>query len=247
MAQIFIAAIAAYLLFVACYFLWERQARQKRDTTDKKSPPSPPKGDIIGKSAFRLRQSLPEATTLIESEKEIEKPPIFAPENVKGEAQSIPAVIPPSELDRVFSSTTEGDDGNEIIIDDGILPENEPGNEEGNIDQMDVDEAESEDTEIPAEAGAATGLGFDDLAGMLRTVEDTAAATPEEKEDAGRTLVEIRKTDLFEQVVSGEPEKKTAVSRLMDDYFAAYQLNHPEAHPEPAFTAPDDFDMRDFA
>ena len=83
----------------------------------------------------------------------------------------------------------------------------------------------------------------------MRTVETPDNATSEEKEEAGRVLVEIRKTDMFEQVVSGEPKKKTAAGKLMDDYFAAYHRRKREAGAMPdesSVKAPKDFDVRAF-
>ena len=94
----------------------------------------------------------------------------------------------------------------------------------------------------------ALGLGFDDLADMVRTVDTADSATSEEKEEAGRVLVEIRKTEMFDQVVNDEPKKKV-VSALMDDYFAAFHRKKREAGEtdEPAVKAPKDFNVRGFA
>jgi hypothetical protein len=95
----------------------------------------------------------------------------------------------------------------------------------------------------------ALGLDFNNLASMVRTVETPDNATSEEKEEAGRILVEIRKTDMFEQVVSGEPKKKVVISSLMDDYFAAFHRKQQEAGEleEPAVRAPKEFEVRKFA
>ena len=113
---------------------------------------------------------------------------------------------------------------------------------------MDEEEAEDEDTEGVAGVSIALGLGFDDLAGMVRTVESAAVATSEEKEEAGRVLVEIRQTEMFNQVFSDEP-KKRVVSELMDDYFSAYQRKRGQSAGanEPTVKAPKDFDVRSFA
>lgn len=207
---------------------------------------SPPKEDIIGKSGFDLRHSLPQDTALIKSEKREENTSTFAAENAKVETQNTPAAIPPSELDRVFSSGVEADNSGEIdlVIDD--KPEGEESDDYG--DQVDTEE--SEDAGGPAGVSMATGVNFDDLSGMVKTVENPDAASPEEKEEAGRVMTEIRKTDMFEQVVSGEPKKKTAAGKLMDDYFAAYHRRKREAGEMPvdsSVKAPKDFDVRAFA
>lgn len=249
MIRIFIIAIVLYLVFLACYLVWERSVKRKRNAVKKTefNPfKSPPKEDIIGKSGFDLRHSLPQATTLIESEKREENTITFAPGNVKEETQNIPTVIPPSELDRVFSSGQEADNsgGIDLVID------NKPEGEESDDNEDYVDTEESEEAGEPAGVSMATGVDFDDLSGMVKTVENPAAATPEEREEAGRVMTEIRKTDMFEQVVSSEPKKKITAGKLMDDYFAAYHRCNREAgeiSKEPGVKAPKDFDIRAFA
>ena len=91
----------------------------------------------------------------------------------------------------------------------------------------------------------AQGIGFEELAGMVRTVETAESATTGQREEAGRVLVEIRKTEIFEQIASGEPKKKV-VSSLMDDYFSAF-YRQTEALPEGAVKAPAGFNPRWFA
>jgi hypothetical protein len=247
MIRIFIAAIVLYLAFLAGYLLWERSVKRKRNAAKKPAfnPFKPsPKEDIVGKSGFVLRHSLPEATTLIKSEKREENTPIFAAGNAGGEPQNTPAIIPPSELDRVFSSGQTADDSGEIDLAFNDEPEGSASDD--NDDYVDTEES--------GEAGGlsgvnvASGLYFDDLSGMMKTVDNPETATSEEKEEVGRVLVEVRKTDMFEQVVSGEPKKKVTAGKLMDDYFAAYhRLKRNQATEELGVKAPKDFDPRAFA
>ena len=249
MGRIFIIAIVLYLVFFACYLVWERSVKRKRNAA--KRPAfnpfkSPPKEDIIGKSGFDLRHSLPQATTLIKSEKREGNTPTFASENVKEETQNTPAAIPPSELDRVFSSGVETDDSGEIDL---VINDEPEGEESGDYGDQ-VDTEESEEAGGLSGVSMATGVNFDDLSGMVKTVENPDAASPEEREEAGRVITEIRKTDMFEQIVSGEPKKKTAAGKLMDDYFAAYHRRKRETGEitdEPGVRAPKDFDIRAFA
>jgi len=250
MGKIFIIAIGLYLLFLACYLLWEWLVKRRRNAT-KNATFNPfrsaPKEDIIGKSGFDLRHSLPEATTLIKSEKREENTPIFAGGNAKEDTPNTPAVVPPDRLDQVFSSTSSEDDSDEIdlVIDD--KPEDESESDEDD-DNKDYDE--SEDAEEAAGGSVATGVKFNELAGMLKTVDNHETATQEEKEEAGRVITEIRQTDMFEQVVSGEPKKKTVLSALMDEHFAAFHRRKREAGEEtnePTVKAPDNFDVRAFA
>lgn len=246
MERYIISAILLYALVVALYLLRERMQKRKKNVA-KNSGFNPfrstPKEDIIGKSKFDLRQSRTEATTLIHNEKRIENEPIFADENKK-EAPVTPPLV---ESETVLSDENMTDENsNEInLVIENTAPEFEP---EYTNEDIDEEETEDEDTEGVAGVSMALGLGFDDLAGMVRTVETAEIATSEEKEEAGRVLIEIRKTEMFEQVAGDEPKKKV-VSSLMDDYFAAFHRKKREATvtDEPAVKAPRDFDLRSFA
>lgn len=247
MKQYIILAIMLYALFVALYLLRGRTLKRKKNAAKKTvSNPfrSSPKEDIIGKSKFDIRQSRTEATTLINNEKVKENASIF----VEKEEKKTSVAIPLDKLDEVFSTDNKTvENSNEINLEiENTPPEFEPDNDSEEIDET---ESEEEDTEGRAGVSMASGLDFNNLASMVRTVETPDNATSEEKEEAGRVLVEIRKTDMFEQVVSGEPKKKVVVSSLMDDYFAAFRRKQQEAGEleEPTVRAPKEFDVRKFA
>lgn len=245
MGRYIISAIMLYALVVAIYLLRERMQKHKKNAA-KKTAFNPfrstGKEDIIGKSKFTLRQSRTEATTLVNSEKWIENEPIFADENKK-EAPVTPHLV---ESETVLPNEDMTDENsNEInLVIENTAPEFEP---EYNED-LDEEETEDEDAEGVAGVSIALGLGFDDLADMVRTVDNTEQASAEEKEEAGRVLVEIRKTEMFGQFVNNEPKKKV-VSALMDDYFSAFNRKKREAaeEVEGAVKAPKGFDPRSFA
>ena len=246
MGRYIILAIILYALFLVIYLLRERMINRKKNTAKKTAfdlfrPAA--KEDIIGKSKFTLRQSRTEATMLIDNEKVIENAPIFADENKK----DAPAATLSVESETVLSGENMTDENsNEINLEiENTPPEFEPENETGDLDE---DETEDEDTEGVAGVSIALGLGFDDLAGMIRTVDNHQEVSAEEKEEAGRVLVEIRKTNVFEQVAGDEPKKKV-VSALMDNYFSAFHRKKQEAGEvnEPTVKAPRDFDVRSFA
>lgn len=250
MIRIFIIAIVLYLLFIVCYLVWEQSVKRRQNAAKKSAfnPfKSPPKEDIVGKSGFDLRHSLPQATTLIKSEKREENTPTFAEENAGGESQNTPAVIPPSELDKVFSSGQQTDDSGEI----DLIINDEPQGEESDDDEEYVDTEESGEAGGLSGVNVASGLYFDDLSGMMKTVDNPEAATEQEREDAGRVLVEVRQTDMFEQVVSGEAKKKVTAGKLMDNYFSDFYRRKREAgkmiEEQPGVKAPKDFDPRAFA
>jgi hypothetical protein len=262
MGRYFILAIVLYLIFLACYLAWERRVKRRRNAARKRghNPFAPaPVEDIIGKSQFDLRHSRPQATTLIQNEKRAENDSTFADGNAKTDGQTPPAAIPKERLDEAFSNPPADDlpddpDNIDIVVDDRP----EPGEEteaDGYEENVDADESEDDEDTYDAEETAtgtpmATGLGFAELSGMSRTVNNPATATPQERHEAGRVLVEVRKTDLFEQVVSGKPEKKQTAGSLMDDFIAAYNRKKREAGEETdeqSVKAPDDFNPRAFA
>lgn len=246
MERYILSAIALYALVVAVYLLRERMQKRKKNAAKKSAfNPfrSPPKEDIVGKSKFTLRQSRTEATTLIQNEKGNENEPIFADENKK-DAPVTPPLVESETVLSEDSMTDENSDEINLVI-ENAAPEFEP---EYNTEDIDEEETEDEDTEGVAGVSIALGLGFEQLAGMVRTVETSHEATTEEKQEAGRILIEIRKTEMFDQVAGDEPKKKV-VSALMDDYFAAFNRKKREAGEtdEPLVKAPKDFNPRSFA
>ncbi|MDL2322702.1 DUF4122 domain-containing protein [Bacteroidales bacterium OttesenSCG-928-A17] len=248
MAKIFITIVVLYALFVTiCLLRLKLSKRRKKDIVGKGNT-IPETGnlktDIVGKSKYEkaattplISKSTPLATTSPENEKGIEKPDTFAPPNeVKPSAE-----VPPEELDEAFSDTPPEDETELMDIDYPL--EYEP-------DETDDDEEEeTEEVEGTAQAALASGVQFDDLGNAVRTVNRTKEATPEEKKAAGDTLLEIRQTDMFEQVVSGKPDARETVTLLMNASLSAF---HKRKDKEAGNTgsgrkAPDSFDMRDFA
>ena len=233
-----------YALSVGIYLLWERNLKRRRNAGRKKGfiPFKPSaKEDIIGKSKFVPGQPWTKATMLEISDKSEEKQLTFADGNEQTHVQNTPGATPAAEVTNVVLPHPAEDNSGEI----DIVIENEP---EGEIESDEDDGIDYDETEEAGEtsgSGKALGLGFDDLSGAIRTVDNAEGATKEEREEAGRVLVEVRKTELFGQVASDEPKKKI-VSSLMDDYFNAYYRDR-EAQPQPAVKAPTDFNVRSFA
>ena len=252
MEKIFITIVALYALFVGIYFLYLRVGnRRKKDIVGKGSSiheTGQIKTDIVGKSRFDLSaskpltaKSKPLAATPLKFENREEKPDTFVPPNeVKPSAE-----VPPEELDEAFSDTPTDENNEPMDIDYPLEYEAETENE----DEPEDEEDETEEVEGTAQAALASGVQFDDLGNAVRTVNKTDEATPEQKQKAGNTLLEIRQTDMFEQVVSGKPDAKRIVTDLMAESLAAF---HERKDREAGTTgsgkkAPDNFNIRDFA
>ena len=251
MEKIFITVVVLYALFVGIYFLYLKVGKRRRKNIVGKGSSiqetAKPIADIVGKSRFNsdalkplLSKSEPLATTSPKSENPVENTDTFVPPNeVKPSAE-----VPSEELDEVFSDMSPPDEENKPMdIDCPLEYETDEGDEEAE----DEDE-ETEEVEGAAQAALASGVPFDDLGNVVRTVNQSDEASPEQKRKAGNTLLEIRKTDMFEQVVSGKPDAKRIVTNLMAESLSAfYERKDREAGTDNSSKkAPDTFNIRDF-
>ncbi len=249
MEKIFITVVVLYALFVAIYLLRLKIGKRRRKNIIGEGSTIQETGrlksDIVGKSQFDLNaakpltaKSEPLAASSPKTENPTENPDTFVPPNeVKPSAE-----VPQEELEEAFSDTPPPDEDNEPMEIDYSLEYEADENE-------DEPEDEEEEVEGTAQAALASGVQFDDLGNMVRTVNRKDEATLEQKQKAGNTLLEMRQTDMFEQVVSGKPDAKKIVSDLMAESLSAfYELKDKEAGTTGSGKkAPDSFNIRDFA
>ena len=248
MEKIFITVVVLYALFVAIYLLRLKIGKRRRKNIIGEGSTIQETGrlksDIVGKSQFDLNaakpltaKSEPLAASSSKMENQQEIPDTFVPPN---EVKSSPEV-PQEELDEAFSDTPPDEDNEPMDIDYSLEYEADENEDEP--------EDEDEEVEGTAQTALASGVQFDDLGNMVRTVHRKDEATPEQKKKAGDTLLEIRQTDLFEQVVSGKPDAKRIVTDLMAESLPAfYERKDKEAGTMGSEKkAPDTFNIRDFA
>ena len=249
MEKIFITVVVLYALFVAIYLLRLKIGKRRRKNIIGEGSTIQETGrlksDIVGKSQFDLNaakpltaKSEPLAASSSKMENQQEIPDTFVPPN----EVKLSAEVPQEELDKAFSDTPPDEDDEPMEIDYSLEYERTDENE-------DEPEDEEEEVEGTAQAALASGVQFDDLGNMVRTVNRKDEATPEQKKKAGDTLLEIRQTDLFEQVVSGKPDAKRIVTDLMAESLSAfYERKDKEAGTMGSEKkAPDTFNIRDFA
>jgi len=249
MEKIFITIVVLYALFVGIYLLrLKASKRRKKNIVGEGGSIQEAgllKSDIVGKSRFDLNaakpltaKSEPLAASSPKTENPTENPDTFVPPN----EVKLSAEVPQEELDKAFSDTPPDEDDEPMEIDYSLEYERTDENE-------DEPEDEEEEVEGTAQAALASGVQFDDLGNMVRTISKTNEATPEQKQKAGNTLLEIRQTDMFEQVVSGKPDAKKIVSDLMAESLSAfYELKDKEAGTTGSGKkAPDTFNIKDFA
>ena len=248
MEKIFITVVVLYALFVGIYFLRIRVSKKRKKNIVGEGSTIQETGrlksDIVGKSQFDLNaakpltaKSEPLAASSSKMENQQEIPDTFVPPN---EVKSSPEV-PQEELDEAFSDTPPDEDNEPMDIDYSLEYEADENEDEP--------EDEEEEVEGTAQAALASGVQFDDLGNMVRTVSKTDEATPEQKRKAGDTLLEIRQTDMFEQVISGKPDAKRIVTDLMAESLSAfYERKDKEAGTTGSGKkAPDSFNIKDFA
>jgi len=239
MKSIFITAFVIYILWVVLYLLWERFSRTpgKQSLVSKKPfSENTDDNDIMGKSTFDLRHSLPEATKQENQKNGMEKEDIFArPFEVKP-----PVRVPDDELDETFSHATE----NNIPMDISV-----PLEYNSNYDDDDL-VGDEEESWLLGNVTLAEGSTFEQLGANIRTVVHHQTATLPEKEEAGGMLLEIRQTDMFEQLVQSAPGRKDIVSQVINLHLAAYHRRLNESiiagHDTTGGEVPGNFDIKNF-
>lgn len=243
MVKAILTLIFLYCIYVVYFFIGDnRRKKRKKDIVgngNNLTELNRRTDDIVGKSKFDLSHSLPEATTNLKSEKEIENPDIFVPVSEK----LVAVEVPPEEMDEAFSETPSDEENEPMDIDVPLEYEDNETEEEP--------ESEEEEVEGAAQAALASGVRFEDLGNAVRAVIHKEEITQKQKEEAGRTLFEIRQTDMFEQLVSGKPDRVSTVTEYMDAHLSAFyrrlDARNTETGNNSGKKVPADFDIRNFA
>ena len=249
---IVLSAVAIIYAVWMMFFLMRESRRtdkgKRNKGTDTPTSGNRRKGDIVGESRFVLPtgQSRPQAAVVPESELDTEKEDNFAPANVPEH----PRQIAPDELDEVFGQVPEGET-NEPLNMDFPLYESFPEEDSEAMEKTNFDDEEDENEDYPIEGKTyAQGVSFDQLGDAYRQVVHNPTITDEQQEETGRILLNLKGTDMFEYIVSGQPERENKVTSLIDTYLTAFskRIAGDEAEsPSPQGAVPSGFDVRDFA
>lgn len=237
------AALAALTLLATGYALWTAayfvRGGKKKNSSAVSMLKRTPRRKVIGASRFVLprRQSQPQAATSAKNEGGDEKANIFAEASVPEH----PRQIPPEKLDEVFGTPPEGE-ANEP--DEYSLPLYE--------DDYAAEEDEDEDDGPQPHGGRprATGVSFERISEAYRAIAHDNPLTEEKRQETGRTLLELKRTDLFEAIVSARPDGNDRVSELIDSYMQAFYRSVSECAERkdtPPAPIPEGFDVRNFA
>ena len=186
---IIIMLIALFLLYRIAYP--KQISAKKDDVTPNEKPKSLP--NVMGKSRFVLSdrsKPLQTPATISETEKEVEKEPIFAAKTEEKQSVAIPA----EQLDEVFS-----DDSNPEVMSLPLESENE--NEDESEVDLEAEEAEEIRQALGHEAIFADGIDYDNLQTVVKVVREQ----PDEvSEEICKILAVLENTDMFEMLVSGD-------------------------------------------
>jgi hypothetical protein len=244
---VILTVVAVVYAVWAMYFISRdsRRADEKGSNSKLKSSPSEdrkPVSDVMGKSKFVLTRgvSLPQAATAAETEPDAKKANTFAPEKVPEH----PRQIAPEELDEVFGKPPEGETNEPLDVEQPLYVE-PPFPEEYADDDDDENEA------LPLRGRqTAQGVSYENLGDAYRRVVHNPTITKKEKEETGRVLLDLRHTDMFEYIVSGNPTREDRVMHLIDTYLSAFlkrmSADTAESPAPPSMAAPSGFDIRDY-
>lgn len=233
------ACAVGYALWAAWYLFRESRRSNRRPPV---SDAAPRRREIIGKSRFVLdrRRSLPQAAIAAETEKGIEKEPIFA----SASAPEHPRQIPLEDLDEVFGEVPAGEQNEPLDIYYPLYEESFPDTEAEESD----DEDETEELPLLGRS-LAQGVSFEQMGEVYRHVVHDPPITDYQKEETGRLLLGLKETDMFEAIVSGCPDGNDRVKNLIDTYLSAFHRRmaaEAAESPSPQGVVPEGFDVRDY-
>jgi len=200
--DIIVKLAAAIVTLVTQYYLYriicpkqkDLQKSDKAPEKDKETVPS-----VMGKSRYVLPERskpLQAPATSTEFENIEKKPYILVPEN-----ENRNAVIPTEKLDEVFA---------EEINTDELEIEPDENEKDGTKDEkVDFDD---EATEFKQETEQlASGMSIEEMTEAAKAIDNPT------DEQAG-ILFKVEKTDMFEQMVSGDEGKAERIKSIIDRY-----------------------------
>ena len=228
-----------YALWTMYFFISENRRFQKEnsETMLREQDKKKNKVDIVGKSQFVLKERIPVTQTAKEADNEKEKGKgnIFALSDVPKEHSRI---IPADKLDEVFGEVPPGEANPPLDIDCPMSEEPESEDEEEEYEALQV-----------SGRSLAEGISFEQMGEAYRTVVHNPIITEEKKEETGRVLLHLKHTDMFEAMVSGEPEWEDRVGGLINSYLKAFHQRKAGESGEnkpSATSVPKGFDIRNY-
>jgi hypothetical protein len=229
--KLFAAAVMLVALFLLYRIAYPKQTVAKKgdDVPENKEIDA---DEVVGKSRFVRPadgQSQTTPATVLNPEKQDEKAYIFAPGNGKTDA-----VIPPDRLDEIF--------GEELEPEDLDIPpdEDETDNEPDDEPDENTPDADEEAEELRQVLGRETELadGF-----SIEEMETATKAISNPTDESAEILYRVEKTDMFEQLVSGDEVKRQQITAVINRHI---QSLFPEVANESNDNEYSNFNIADF-
>jgi hypothetical protein len=190
------------IIVLSLYLIYRLSFPGQAGKREKVETPPPSDGD---EAVVKRRFVLPDRSNPAQrddrsedSDKQAEKAVIFAPGNENPAA----GVIPPEELGEVFGEDVNPDD---LDIDET----DEDGEEEPEGDE---DDAELRRT-MNGNVAYADGCTIDEMTEAVKTADRPES---EQSPKAVKTLRDLSKTDMFEQLVSGDAGRSARIAAILD-------------------------------
>lgn len=247
MKEMLIDSILAYVLWMVAYLIWERRSRRSsgKQPLTKSIPENQNDDYIIGKGTFLMSHLMPQAASLGNQKNGTQMNGSFA---ASSETKP-PVKVPDDQLEEAFSH--HRNDNQPMDIDVPLEYEND---EQDNLDE------EEEDAWLASNSSLADGSSFEELGAAVRTIVHYQAATLPEKEQAGKILLKMRQTDMFEQLVQSAPKREDQVSQAINLHLSDYyrkmaelgesdqrdKEHHNSGHLSGESEVPADFNMKNF-
>ena len=244
--------LTAFAIVYACwtmyYFMRGNGRKGKKKPQGKPSAPESPSSnpDIVGKSRFVLKEciSRPQAVMPAESEQDANNNDTFVPSN---DVPDYPLQVPQDELDEIFGRPPDGEDNEPLDIEASIetLPD------DSFPDEAVDDYPDDEDEDTPPVVGVrrADDNSFENLVEAYRRVVHNPPLTEAQQEETGKHLLQMQGTDIYNALVSDNPERLDKVAHLMDTYLSAFYQQNPEdmtESPSPSGEVPQGFDLKKY-
>ena len=231
MEILLICLLLLYNAWLVNYILFGK--RQKSTAVAEEKPPvKPPETveDILGKSKFKIKPKVPQATILepqAATPPEDEEVTDIAVTFADGRDEQPEARLPDDKLDEAFSDIRMTD--------------------------VPVGYAEDDEGERIPDKRFATGASFEEI-GEAVNIADNPKATKEQRKRAGQVFSEMEGNELFSKMIQGNPERAKRITGLMDEISGKTISGEGKVvgnvvHPQNTAEAPADisgFNIRDF-
>lgn len=198
--------------------------------------------DIVKKRHYHPRQTQTNHTTDLKTESIEDKEITFVPESDSAEVAKVEnsnprsSQIPKERLDEVFSESQEQD----REIDDVALKFEDK--------QEDVDH-DDEDVSLDEQMQeSASGVDFNSLNSAVKVTSEPRASKIQ-KDEAGKTFLQIENSDIYDQLTDDNPKRKQMIDSLIDRHLKEYYKKNNNDNRSELGAMPkdyEDFNMSDF-